>query len=146
MFNPAKPSIAVAFIIDSNGRLLLTWNEKWGAFTLPMTKVDMEVPAETPSQAAVRAAAEVLQVPCRVVAGKHPQFSRGLQKSDRDAQIKDYQYNVIQVEPHPDFAAHITSQLLVWAAIDKLQAGEYQPISQSVEPLLRESVEWGWAS
>lgn len=146
MFDPAQPSIAVAYVVDSQGRLLLTWNEKWGAFTLPMTKVHSDQPAETPEQAAIRAAAEVLGVPTRVVKDKETKFARGLQKSPRDGDIKDYQYNVVPVEADPDFASHISSQPLVWAAIDKLQAGEYQPVSTSVESLLRECFEWGWVS
>lgn len=144
MFDPAQPSIAVAYIVDSQGRLLLAWNEKWGAFTLPMTKVLSEQPAETPEQAAIRAAAEVLGVPTQVVPGKATKFARGLQKSPRDGDIKDYQYNVVQVEAHPDFVSQVSSKPLVWAAINKLQTGEYQPVSRSVESLLRECVEWGW--
>ena len=144
MFDPAQPSIAVAYVVDPQGRLLLTWNEKWGAFTLPMTKLQSDQPAETPEQAGVRAASEVLGVPTRVVPGKASKFARGLQKSPRDGDIKDYQYNVVPVEVHPDFASHISSKHLVWAAIDKLQTGEYQPISKSVEALLRECIEWGW--
>jgi len=45
MFDPAQPSIAVAYVVDSQGRLLLTWNDKWGAFTLPMTKLQSDQPA-----------------------------------------------------------------------------------------------------
>jgi hypothetical protein len=48
------------------------------------------------------------------------------------------------VEAHPDFTSQISRKPLVWAAIDKLQTGEYQPISKSVEALLRECIEWGW--
>ena len=142
MFDPQQPSIAVALVSDASGNLLIAWNAKWGCFTLPMTKIDKELPAETPSEAAVRAAAEVLQVPCRVVAGKEPQFFRGLQKSDRDAEIKDYQYHVVQVEPHPDFAERVSSAL--YASADKLRSGEYQPVSGSVEEILTHCVEWGW--
>ena len=144
MLDPAQPSIAVAYVVDPQGRLLLTWNDKWGAFTLPMTKLQSDQPAETPEQAGVRAASEVLGVPTRVVPGKAAKFARGLQKSPRDGDIKDYQYNVVPVEVHPDFASHISSKHLVWTAIDKLQTGEYQPISKSVEALLRECIEWGW--
>ena len=144
MFDPAQPSIAVAYVVDSQGRLLLAWNANWGAFKLPMTKLHTEMPAETPEQAAVRAVAEVLGVPTRVVSGKAAHFARGLQKSPRDGDIKDYQYHVVPVEPHPDFVSVNDSHTVVWAAIDKLQAGEYQPMSQSVESILRECVEWGW--
>ena len=141
MFDPAKPSIAVACVLDSSGRLLLAWNQKWGAFTVPMTKIDLATPAETPQEAAVRAAAEVLQVPCRPVADKPVHFFRGLQKSERDAEIKDYQYNIVLVESHPDFAAQPNAG--VWASIEKIQSGEYQPISGSVEEILRHCLESG---
>jgi hypothetical protein len=141
MFDPSQPSIAVAFVVDSSGRMLLAWNQKWGCFTIPMTKVDLTVPAETPAQAAVRAAAEVLQVPCRPVAGKSAQFVRGLQKSVRDADIKDYQYNIVPVEAHPDFAAGVSGG--VWASIEKVRSGEYEPMSVSVEQILRHCVESG---
>lgn len=144
MFDPAQPSIAVAYIVDSQGRLLLTWNEKWGAFTLPMTKVHSDQPAESPEQAAIRAAAEVLAVPTRVVVDKETKFARGLQKSPRDGDIKDYQYNVVPVEAHPDFASQVSSKPLLWATIAKLQNGDYQPVSKSVEAILQECAQWGW--
>ncbi len=142
MFDPSKPSIAVALVANAQGKLLLTWNAKWSSFSLPMTKVDTQAPAETPAQAAVRAAAEVLGVPCRSVAGKQPQFFRGLQKSDRDAEIKDYQYHVIAVEPHPDFNSQTAGNL--WADSHKLLSGDYQPLSGSVEEVLKHCIEWGY--
>jgi len=141
VFDPQQPSIAVALVFDSGGNILIGWNAKWRCFTLPMTKIDKELPAETPSEAAVRAAAEVLQVPCRVVAGKEQQFFRGLQKSDRDAEIKDYQYHVVQVEPHPEFSGHVSSAL--YASADKLRSGEYQPVSGSVGEILNHCIGWG---
>lgn len=49
---PSQPSLAVAFVLDDSGRLLLVWNTKWGAFTLPMTKVDASPPSETATQSA----------------------------------------------------------------------------------------------
>jgi len=144
MFNPTQPSIAVAYVVDSSRRLLLAWNANWGCFTLPMTKLHLEQPAETPEQSAVRAAAEVLGVPTRVVPGQSAKFARGLLRSPRDGDIKDYQYHVVPIEAHPDFASHIAPHPLVWAEIDKLQTGEYQPLSKSIEALLEDCVEWGW--
>ncbi len=144
LFNPTQPSIAVAFAVDTNKRLLLTWNTNWGCFTLPMTKLQLEQPAETPEQAAVRAAAEVLGVPTRVVPGQAAQFARGLLRSPRDGDIKDYQYHVVPIEAHPDFASHIAAQPRVWAKIDKLQTGEYQPLSKSIAALLDDCIQWGW--
>ena len=144
MFNPAQPSIAVALVLDSERRLLLAWNSHWGSFTLPMTKLHLEQPAETPEQAGLRAAAEILGVPVRVVTGRQAKFARGLLLSLRDGEIKDYQYHVVAVEAHPDFAQQVSQQPLVWANVAALRNGDYQPISKSVESLLQECAEWGW--
>lgn len=144
MFNPAQPSIAVALVLNSKGQLLLAWNLAWGSFTLPMTKLHLEQPAETPEQAGLRAAAEALGVPVRLVAGRQAKFARGLLRSPRDGEIKDYQYHVVAVEPHPDFAHQVSHEPLVWAEVATLRNGDYQPISKSVETLLQECAEWGW--
>ena len=147
MFDPPKPSIAVGFVTDPQGRLLLTWNDKWQAFTIPMTKIDTEPPAETVAQAAVRAVSEVLGVPTRAIPGKQKDIGvmRALQKSERDAQIKDYQYQVAQIEIHPDFASITpTHHPSIWVDVSKLQRGEYQPVSPSVERVLQNCIEWGW--
>jgi hypothetical protein len=144
MCDPAQTPLAAAVIFDSRGRLLLVWNDNWGAFALSMTKLHCEQPEETHEQSGVRTVAEVLGLPTRVVPDKAAKFARGLQESPRDGDIKDYQYKLVPIEVHPDFASHIRSQPFVWALINKLQTGEYQPISKSVEALLRECVEWGW--
>ena len=142
MFDPEQPSIAVAMIVNARGELLIAWNSQWGCFTLPMTKIRYEPPAEKPPEAAVRAAAEVLGVPCRAQANEEARFFRGLRKSSRDAEIKDYQFHVVRVEYHPDFADRIESAL--WCSGDKLRAGEYQPLSGSVDEVLRHCIDWGW--
>ena len=70
------------------------------------------------------------------------QLARGLLGSPRDGEIKDYQYHVVvPIEVHPDFAWYIAAQPLVWAEIDKLQTGQYQPISKSIEALLEDFAE-----
>ena len=61
----------VALLISRDGRLLLDYNEPWSAFCLPITKLrdvqalvpDGEGRLETPQEAAVRAAVEVLGIP-----------------------------------------------------------------------------------
>lgn len=65
-------------------------------------------------------------------------------RSLRDGDIKDDQYHVVPLDAHPDFAPDIATQPLVWAEVDKLQTGEYQPLSKSIEALLEDCVEWGW--
>ena len=59
-----KLDVAVALIIDPQLRLLWTWNARWGAFALPMTKLRKgEGVSEDPQHAAARAGAEALGVP-----------------------------------------------------------------------------------
>ena len=138
-FDPKNLNIAVALIKLGEGKVALTWNQKWGAFAFPMTKIDAGPPAESAEQAALRAAAEVLQLPVRVVAGQTSRTMRALQLSDSDGQIKDYHFTVVQVEVHPDFAeASISSRPLLFASIEQLQAGEYQPMSPSVKSIIDE--------
>ena len=145
MPDPNQPFIAVAYLVDSEGRLLLAWNNKWGAFSLPMTKIRTEWPDETPDEAAVRAAAEILGVPARVAAGKTTQFSEHLAPSLRDQEIKDYKCHIVPVEVHPDFDANIRAdRAWIWADVEKLQQQDYQPVSPSVAGFLKDAQEWGW--
>ncbi len=70
-FDPKQIPIAVALVRSVDGQLTIAWNDNWQSFVLPMTKIHSVGPVvETAEQAAVRAAAEVLHVPCRVVPGK----------------------------------------------------------------------------
>ena len=145
MFDPQNVQIAVALVKLDQQRLALTWNDNWQAFVLPMTKLDAGPPAETAEQGAVRAAAEVFQLPVRVVSGKAGKAMRKLQLGQRDGELKDYHFTVVPVEIHPDFRnATIAHRPVVIADLKKLHDGEYQPISPSVKPILDACVEWGW--
>ena len=145
MFDPQNVQIAVALVKLDQNRLAIAWNEIWDAFVLPMTKIDAGPPAETAEQAAVRAAAEVFQLPCRVVPGKAGQAMRKLQLSSRDGELKDYHFTVVPVEIHPDFSStSLAYRPVFFAAATKLLNGEYQPLSPSVNPILEACVEWGW--
>lgn len=138
-FDPKNVQIAVALLKLGNDNVALTWNDKWGAFVLPMTKIDNGKPAETAEHAALRAAAEVLQLPVRVIAGQAAKAMRTLQLSDRDGEIKDYHFHVVPVEIHPDFAAiSITHRPVIFATVDQLQSEAIQPISPSVKPIIDE--------
>ncbi len=145
MLDPSLPSLAVAFVLDDRGRLLMVWNPKWRAFTLPMTKIDTTPPRESAADAAIHAASETLGVPTRAIPGSEPNFMRCLHRSKRDGEIKDYQHQIVRIEPHPDFAsAYSPSAPIIWASIEKLQLREYQPLSPSVSDILKSCVEWGW--
>ena len=105
-----------------------------------MTKLPSGQPAETPEQAGVRTVAEVLVAPIGVAPDNASKLARGLQKSSHDGDIKNYQFDVVSMEDHPDFASQLSRQPLVWIAIDKLQTGEYQPVSKSVQSLLPQCI------
>src|SRR5262245_23810281 len=62
--------VAVALVTDPGQRVLLTLNEGWGAFTLPMTGRRRGAGGNEPwARAALRAAVEALGVPVRAVEG-----------------------------------------------------------------------------
>ena len=106
-----------------------------------MTKISSGPLAESAEQAAIRAMAEVLQLPTQVVAGKAGKQMRTLQLSDRDGELKDYHFTVVPVQIHPDFAtASIADRPVIFASADKLQAEDYQPMSPSVKPIVNEWV------
>lgn len=143
-FDPHVLQIAVALIEVEPGRLVVAWNENWESFVLPLTKIRTGPTVASAEQAAVRAAAEALKVPCRVVPGKTEQLKRTLQLSLSDDELKDYHFTIVPVEVHPDFRNVALSPAAVVADKAKLLAGEYQPLSPSVAAILAESLERGW--
>ena len=145
MFDPQTVQIAVALVKLDRDMVVVSWNGKWDAFVLPLTKLDTTPPAESAEQSADRAAAEVFQLPCRVVPGKAGQAMRKLQLGQRDGQLKDYHFTVVPVEVHPDFrSVSLSNRDLLFVAADKLLSGEYQPVSPTVQPILEACLEWGW--
>lgn len=138
-FDPKNLNIAVALIKMDRDKVALTWNDKWGAFVFPMTKIEAGPPAESPEQAALRAAAEVLHLPVQVVKQQAPKAMRTLQLSNSDGEIKDYHFHVVPVEVHPNFAAaSVSHRPVIFATVDQLQTGAIQPISPSVKPIIDE--------
>lgn len=138
-FDPQNLNIAAALIWLGHEKVALTWNKKWVAFVFPMTKIDAGPRAESSQQAALQAAAEVLHLPVRVVAGQAAKAMRTLQLCDRDGEIKDYHFHVVPVEDHPDFAAaSINHRPAIFATVNQLQNRDIQPISSSVKPIIDE--------
>ncbi|MCA9086352.1 MAG: hypothetical protein KDA81_19975 [Planctomycetaceae bacterium] len=131
--------ISVALLKTSDGKVALTWSDPWGAFVLPMTKRSAGPPPETAEQAAVRAMAEVLQLPVRVVPGQFGREMRTLQLSGRDGEIHDYQFTVVPVEIHPDFKwCDITHRSVIFATTAHIQTLDVQPVSPSVKLIIDE--------
>jgi hypothetical protein len=94
--------VGVALVTNRNDEVLLIYNDRWGAFTLPMTKRRRgRLTNEPLSWTAVRAAAEALEVPVRRVEEENSRLAARL-LSGRQLVEKDYIYDVHHLEPHPD--------------------------------------------
>jgi len=143
--NPVVPTVeTVAVIIRSDEGILVVFNEKWGIFTLPMTKLrrwqDPNIPVahrdESPIDAAARAAAEWLGK--TFVDGLVAKANlRGYRQSDRDGVWKEYRIQVFEFKlPHG---------WLPWAGVrcEWLTSGEIlnahrRPISPTAQHVIRE--------
>lgn len=144
MSEPMSVRVVVGLIVHPEKGVLLKWNPKWGAFTFPLTKPNVSIPKEDDMDAAVRAGAEALGVPVRVVEGETPRKTRELLRSERDSVVKNYIYTVVPIEAHPDFANKPLPAGSLWFNPEKLAAKEYAPISETVYALLEELNEWNW--
>ena len=133
-------NVSVAIVTDQNMRVLLTFNDNWGMFTLPMSRRRQGTKGKEPAtRAAIRAAALVLGVPVRLVDAAHgPRRVLGRLESSRQLKDKFYTYDVYHVEPHPDFAERLQIQKPhLWLAPHLVLSGAYDPISESARFILR---------
>ena len=126
-----KLDVVVAMIMDHQMRPLWTWNPKWCAFALPMTKLRKGLGiTEDPEHAAARAGAEALGVPVKV--GMRWSAIPELKVSERDYAPRLYAYDVFRVEAEPRFAAQVRfSEPHLWLSIGDALSGRYRPLSQS---------------
>ena len=134
--------VSVALVTDDNQRVLLTFNDNWGMFTLPMTRRRRGRQQNEPTtRAAVRAAAEALGVPVRLVEQGPKRLPARLQ-SGRQLVDKVYTYSVYHIEPHPDFAGQLqVRQPHLWLSPHLILSGAYEPISESARIILREALD-----
>ena len=136
---PAVELSAVVVTDRATGRILLDYNERWQAFTLPMSKTH-EVPNEdapgsdeSPLSAAVRAAAEVFGRPMYpgdlTAVARQVHWAHG----GADGLLKRYTFNVFTVTvaetPHP-----LPGHVAVWRTRPEL--AEQEPISPTVAVVL----------
>jgi hypothetical protein len=137
--------VAVALVTDASQRVLLVFNDRWGQFTLPMSKRRRGRQHNEPAtRAALRAAAEALGVPVRILVERARGLRRlpGRLESWRELAEKIYTYTVCRVEPHPDFASHLQiRQPHLWLSPHWILSEAYEPISESARFILR-SVLW----
>ncbi len=140
--DPMTVEVAVSLVTNPSRRVLLTFNERWGAFTLPMTRRRRGREGNEPlTRAAFRAAAEALGVPVRLVQDDYRRVPIRLQ-SGRQIADKHYQYIVYHVEPHPDFEDRLQiRQPHLWLSPHMVLAGVYEPISESARRTLEETLE-----
>ena len=130
--------VSVALVTDEHQRVLVTFNDNWGTFTLPMTRRRRGRHQNEPStRAAIRAAAEALGVPVQL-ANQNSQRRAAFLQSGRQLVDKVYNYQVFHVEPHPDFAGSLQiRQPHLWLSPHLILSGAYDPISESARFLLK---------
>jgi hypothetical protein len=134
-------NVSVAVVTDRNKQVLLTFNDDWGMFSLPMAgRRQTERGKEPATRAAIRAAAEALGVPVRLV-DKDQGPKRVLARLESGRQLKDkvYSYDVYHAEPHPDFDDRLQiRQPFLWLSPHLVLSGTVDPISESARFILRE--------
>jgi len=134
-------NVSVAIVTDQNKQVLLTFDDNWGMFTLPMSRRRQGLQVKEPAtRSVIRAAAEVLGVPVRLV-DKDRGPKRVLARLESGRQLKDkvYTYDVYHVEPHPDFAGRLQiRQPFLWLSPHLVLSGAYEPISESARFVLRQ--------
>jgi 8-oxo-dGTP pyrophosphatase MutT (NUDIX family) len=130
--------VAVAVVTDASKRVLLIFNDRWGSFTLPMSRRRRGPEASEPSTgAAVRAAAEALGVPVRLAGDGHARLPVRLQ-SGRELRDKIYSYRIFHIESHPEFDDRLQiRQPYLWLSPHWILSGAYEPISESARFILR---------
>lgn len=135
---PELVQVAVTLILHRR-RTLLAYNARWGAFSFPMTKIRHRVPGpfgtppvpESPSTAALRAAAEVLGRPLPPDQRPTPlPFDlEPYQFSGRDGELKRYTFH-----PHilrlPGMDVSPYAPIIAWLTRDEL--ADHEPISPTV--------------
>lgn len=140
------PMVDVAVtLVMHEGQILLGYNEKWGAFTLPSTKrrswedpnaAKESVREEDWEDAAVRAAAEwvgrTLTVKPEYI-GEVPEF----QQSDRDGKWKRYRMRAYHVEV-ADTSMTTSQRCTEWLTIEEVLDKARRPISPTARHVVAE--------
>ena len=136
--DPMNVEVVVSLVTNPSRRILLTFNERWGAFTLPMTRRRRGREGNEPlTRAAFRAAGEALGVPVRLVQEDSRRLAGRLQ-SGRQLVDKQYRYDVFHVEPHPDFDDRLRiREPHMWLSPHMVLAGAYEPISPSARTIVK---------
>jgi len=136
--------VAVALIMKGD-RILVVYNEKWGAFTLPMSKrrtwtdpssKEGGERVEDWEDAAIRAATEWTGCTSK----NAPEFLLDLaefQQSDRDAKWKRYHLEVFKVAVGDDLEIP-SGRVTEWLEADDIVDEERNPISPTARHIVAE--------
>lgn len=128
--NSTRVPVAVALIINENSQVLWVLNARSGEFALPMRAFDPESDGPGAARAAaLRAGAQALGVPVRLVEGRstHHEFPPS---STRRLLARHHAYDLFRVEPHPDFAGRTSIRRPhLWLNAHLSLAAEYEPLS-----------------
>lgn len=140
------PLVDVAGVLITSGdKVLAVYNEKWGAFTIPLTKrrswkdpgaeKDQER-VEDWEDAALRAASEWMgrtttQVP------EHLGDVAEFQQSDRDAQWKRYRVQAYRIQLDED-ASLPAGKIAEWLTVDELLDEKRRPVSPTARHVVAE--------
>jgi hypothetical protein len=135
--------LVVVLITDGESRFLVDYNEPWGCFTFPSTKLHdpgstmppSREAKETPDEAAARATAEVLGRPLDPSAlTKLPEEVPPWNQSGRDGQWKRYTVHLFglntKMDPKP-----LPGHTALWLTRKELETLE--PVSPTVRSILR---------
>lgn len=127
--SPDTALVGVALIENADRELLWVWDDVYGCFALPMSRVRVgESALERPDEAAARAAARALGVP--VVLGKSVALTPQHFVSGRDQAWRTYRYHVFKAHAHADFTPSIAGPHL-WLPPHRSARSEYRPFSAS---------------
>ena len=134
-----------AVLIVRDGAILVVFNERWGAFTLPMTKrrswaapnvKDTGERVEEWEDAATRVAAEYLGATLTQI----PTFMAELaefQQSDRDAEWKRYHLRAYRLDVDSDTVARGRA-VSEWLTADELLEENRRPLSPTTRYIINE--------
>jgi hypothetical protein len=135
--------VAVVIIVKTD-RVLAVFNDRWGAFTLPMSKRrswhgpsgEKAVREESWEEAALRAATEWTCCTTREL--PEPMLDMAeFQQSDRDGQWKRYHLQVFAMTVGEDFALP-AGKTAEWLLPDEILDEERRPISPTARHIVAE--------
>jgi hypothetical protein len=144
MDSPLPTADVVVTVIYHEDKILLVFNPRWGAFTLPMTKLrqwpygDAPTPArvEDEADAAMRNVGECVgrtyaEAPRRL----HEDIIE-LDQGDRESRSKRYQYRVFGMPmTATDLGPGVAGE---WLRVDELLDERRRPISKTARSLVRQ--------